>query len=297
MDKHPSVLIVGFLLILILSGLISIACAQNGLTVAIELFGKVRQVPIFILCAVVVFVINWFAYIPAIIKKTEHFYDLVGSLTYISVIVIAIILSASFDWRSIVVALMVVVWASRLGMFLFVRVKKAGADDRFDEVKVDPLKFLLAWTLQAMWVLLTSACAVVVITSQNYKPIDLISVLGIVLWLAGFLLEVIADYQKKQFRLNVENKDKFIQSGLWAWSQHPNYLGEIILWSGMSLIAIPVLQGWQWLALISPFFVYLLLTKGSGIPTLDEKSQSKWGNDPEYKKYITNTGLLFPKIK
>ena len=297
MDKHPSVLIVGFFLILILSGLISIACAQNGLTVNIELFEKARHVPIFIVCAIVIFVMNWLAYIPAVIKRTEHFYDLIGSLTYITVIVIAIILSANFDWRSIMVALMVVVWASRLGMFLFVRVRRTGADDRFDEVKVDPLKFLLAWTLQAMWVLLTSACAVVIITSQNYKSIDLISVLGILFWVAGFSLEVVADYQKKQFRLDIENKDKFIQSGLWAWSQHPNYLGEIILWFGVSLIAIPVLQGWQWLALISPLFVYLLLTKGSGIPTLDEKSQSKWGNDAEYEKYITNTGLLFPKIK
>lgn len=296
MDKSPFVLISGLVFIFFVAGVVSVAAGTSGAQVSFQLLSVDVVVSVFVVCACLVFAINLLAYIPAALAKTEHFYDLVGSISYLSVIIVALYLSGNWQWRSIVVAILVCCWALRLGWFLFQRVRQVGLDDRFDQVKINPLKFLVAWSLQALWVLLTIACALVVITGNNHQPVDLISVIGLLLWLSGFVIEVVADKQKKMFRQNLKNNNKFISSGLWAWSQHPNYFGEIVLWIGMALIALPVLVGWQWLAIISPLFVYLLLTKGSGIPTLEEKAHLKWSNDQDYQHYIKNTPLLFPRI-
>jgi len=296
LDKHPSILIIGFIFILAVAVCVAFLAGKGGAQITLNVFNYVFEISVFFLCASLAFFINWMAYIPAILAKTEHYYDLVGSITYLSVIVVAIFLVPDFGWRGLLVSVMVVVWALRLGLFLFLRVRQNGCDDRFDEVKVDPLKFLVAWSLQALWVLLTVACALAVITNGNQQPFGPLTAVGIFLWLFGFTVEVVADRQKSIFRKKPENKDKFIDSGLWAWSQHPNYFGEIVLWLGVTLIAIPVLEGFQWVVLVSPFFIYLLLTKGSGIPTLDEKAQTKWGANEEYKLYKKNTGLLFPTI-
>ena len=296
MDKHPAILIIGFFLITALAIVVAFSGGHNGSEVTFFISQFKVQLSVFLLCAVLVFLINWIAYIPAVLAKTEHYYDLVGSISYLVVIGTATFLVPRLDWRALMVSAMVVVWALRLGAFLFLRVRRNGVDDRFDEVKVDPLKFLVAWTLQALWVLLSVACALVIITNDNHQPLGIVGFFGALLWFFGFTVEVIADHQKYTFRKNSKNKDKFINSGLWVWSQHPNYFGEIMLWFGMALIAIPIFEGWQWVAVISPLFIYLLLTKGSGIPTLEEKAQAKWGANHEYQQYQKNTGLLFPSI-
>jgi len=114
------------------------------------------------------------------------------------------------------------------------------------------------------------------------------------MWVVGFLIEVTADRQKRVFKRDTANAGKFINVGLWSWSRHPNYFGEILLWTGMAVLAIPVLSGGQWVTLISPVFVYLLLTRLSGIPTLTEKAQKKWGDDADYQAYLARTSLLIP---
>ena len=189
---------------------------------------------------------------------------------------------------------MVVVWALRLGTFLFIRINQDGHDDRFDDIKVNPGRFFIAWTIQALWVLMTAACAIAIITGGSDKPLGLIGFIGLGLWLLGFVIEIIADAQKRAFRKEPTNQGKFINTGLWAWSRHPNYFGEITLWLGMAILALPVLSGFQWVTMISPVFVFLLLTKVSGIPTLTKKSKQRWGNDPEYQAYLANTSLLIP---
>ena len=83
-----------------------------------------------------------------------------------------------------------------------------------------------------------------------------------------------------------------ITTGVWAWSQHPNYFGEITLWFGVALLAFPVLSGWQLATLVSPVFVYLLLTKVSGINLLDDIAKERWGADSEYLAYTERTSKL-----
>lgn len=247
---------------------------------------------VFFLCACLAYFINWLAYIPAVINQTEKFYDLTGSLTYLSVIALAIYLSGPHDLRALIVGAMVCIWALRLGSFLFGRIRRDGHDRRFNQIKTAPLRFFLTWTLQASWVVLTSACAVIIITSNISKPLGFIGIVGAVLWLLGFGIEVIADNQKAAFRKQSQNKDRFISTGLWAWSRHPNYFGEILLWTGIAIMAMPILIGWQWIVLISPVFVTFLLTKVSGVPMLERIADKKWAEDADYRAYKTNTPTL-----
>ncbi len=252
-------------------------------------------VPVMFLCALLAFAINWLAAIPAILKQTEHFYDLTGAATYVSVTVLALVLTGRRDVMALVAAAMVLIWCLRLGITLFRRVRRDGEDKRFRTIKIKPLRFFGAWTTQGLWVVLTSACALAIITLPQPASISPLFWLGVAIWALGFGIEAVADAQKVAFRANPANKGRFIDSGLWAWSQHPNYFGEILLWVGVAIAAVPLLTGWAWLALISPVFVYLLLTRVSGIPLLDIQAKLKFGDDPAYAAYVRRTAKLFPR--
>jgi steroid 5-alpha reductase family enzyme len=217
-------------------------------------------------------------------------------MTYISVISIAALLSKGMDMRSILLWGLVVIWAIRLGTFLFRRIRKAGKDDRFDELKPSFIRFLNVWTIHGLWVTFTMAAALVAITSMNRKELDIFAIIGFLVWILGFSIEVAADTQKSRFGANPENKGKFIQTGLWSRSRHPNYFGEILLWVGVTIIAFPVLQGWQWIALISPVFVTLLLTRVSGVPLLEKKADQKWGGQADYEAYKKKTPVLILRL-
>lgn len=258
--------------------------------------GSVRfaGMPLFAWCVVLAFLIQWLVFIPAYLKQSEKFFDITGSLTYITLVLLAGFLSGLTDARSYLVMLLVLVWAGRLGLFLFTRVHRAGKDVRFDEIKSSFLRFLQTWTLQALWIVFTLAATLVVLTSATRLALDVYAYIGLAVWAFGFAFETIADAQKSAFRKDPKNKGKFIHSGLWAWSRHPNYFGEITLWVGMALIALPLLRGWQWVALISPIFVFFLLTRVSGIPLLEKSADARWGGQTDYEDYKSKTSILFP---
>jgi len=256
---------------------------------------KVGSLAVFALCGILSYVINWIVFVPSNQAKTEHYFDLTGSITYLTLTVVALLLSDDLDARAVIVAAMVILWAGRLGSFLFARVKRDGRDGRFDRIKTDPLRFFMTWTLQGLWVLLTLACGLAIITSANREPIEWVAIIGIVVWVAGFAIEAIADQQKSVFKRDPANAGRFITSGLWAWSRHPNYFGEITLWTGIAIIAVPILDGWRWVTLISPVFVFLLLTRVSGIPLLEARGKKRWGDEQAYQAYVRNTPVLIPR--
>ena len=177
---------------------------------------------------------------------------------------------------------------------MFFRVRKDGGDGRFEIMKTKFWWFLMTWNIQGMWVFLSLAAGLAAMTSQNKIEADIFLVLGTLIWILGFSIEVIADNQKSKFRSNPENKEKFITTGIWSWSRHPNYFGEILLWIGITVIALPVLQGWQFITLISPIFIIILLTQISGVRLLELRGKKKWGDNEEYKNYIRNTSVLIP---
>ena len=254
---------------------------------------------IYLIAGMVAFLINWIAFIPAFKFQTEKYYDLTGSITYLSVLAITFILGDIFNNpRALLIASLTSIWTIRLGSFLFTRISRDGGHDgRFDEIKPVFLRFLSAWTLQALWVFITLCAGLAVLTSTKVVELDVYALIGLVLWLLGFGIEVMADRQKTIFKKNPENKGRFISSGLWAYSRHPNYFGEILLWIGVFIIAIPVLQGWQWFTILSPIFVYLLLNYISGVNLLEKIADKRWGGEPDYEKYKAQTSVLIPLPK
>jgi steroid 5-alpha reductase family enzyme len=275
--------------VLILIGLLVAAAGSQG-------GSRVAGFPVFALLVGLAFLIQWLVFIPSYWRQSEKLFDLTGSLTYITLSTLALLLSASGDSRAILVWALVVIWAARLGTFLFSRIRKAGKDDRFDEIKPSLIRFLNVWTIQGLWITLTMIAALVTITAARRKELDLFALVGFLIWVFGFSMEVVADYQKRRFSSDPSNIGKFIQTGLWSRSRHPNYFGEITLWTGVLIIALPILQGWQWVALISPVFVTLLLTRVSGIPLLEKKADQKWGGQEDYEAYKKATPVLIPRV-
>ena len=248
---------------------------------------------------VMVFVIQWIAYIPAFIFKTEKFYDLTGSLTYITAISFALYstnTSQNLDLGSLIIGAAIIIWAVRLGSFLFMRIHKDKKDGRFDSIKTSFSQFFMTWTLQGMWVFICSSAALVAIANPTGVVINIVFFIGLALFLLGFAVEVIADNQKTKFRSIPENKDQFINEGLWARSRHPNYFGEITLWTGITVMGISTFEGMNYLAIFSPIFSYLLLVYVSGVRMLEFRGHRKWGHLDDYNTYKKNTPKLIPKI-
>lgn len=280
--------LIGIAVILSISATIALAGSQGSVMIG--------HYPLFALCATVGFLLHWAIFIPSFIYQTEHYFDLTGGLSYLSTVGLAYAVHPDMDSRGVILCLMVAVWSARLGTFLFLRVKKAGQDRRFTEIKKKFFRYAFTWTLGGAWVFITMAAALAAITSARQLPVDGLAYLGALIWAVGFGVEVLADHQKTVFRRDPTNAEKFITTGLWARSRHPNYFGEILLWLGVALVALPALSGWQLVTMISPLFVTFLLIKVSGVRLLEHSAQQRWGQDPEYQEYVTKTPVLVPRL-
>jgi steroid 5-alpha reductase family enzyme len=292
--KNNLRIIVYILVILIVASLVALAATNQGMVYL--------GLPIIFICMITSFIIHWLVFIPSYFAKTEKYYDLTGSISYLITIFLASFLTIKVSgediyFRSLLLVIFISVWTLRLGLFLFSRIMKSGEDKRFREIKISFFKFFLAWTISGLWVFLTSANALTAIINNMESSNDYFLYIGSVLWITGLLFEVIADEQKKRFKADPENTGEFITQGLWSISRHPNYFGEIILWFGITIISFPTLQGWQLLTLLSPVFVYLLLTHISGINLLEKKANKTWGSLKRYQKYKERTPKLFPFLK
>jgi steroid 5-alpha reductase family enzyme len=287
MEKTDRNALIALPIVILVAAGIAWASSQGG--------AKALGIPIFALAVGLAFVIQWLAFIPAYLLQTEKFFDLAGSLTYLTVTTLAVLLSPVVDDRSVLLLVLVVTWAVRLGTYLFPRIHQSGKDERFDDIKPSFLRFLNTWTLQGLWVTFTLAAALAAITTTTRRGLGVFALVGFLVFVFGFAIEAMADVQKSTFRANPENRGKFISTGLWAWSRHPNYFGEIVIWIGVAIIALPVLRGWQWVTLISPLFVTLLLTRISGVPMLEKRADEKWGGQDDYEAYKERTPVLIPR--
>lgn len=284
--------VLSILALVIIATLVALAGSQ-GKSVSVDIAGGI---PLLLLCMMISFVIQWLVFIPSYLNKTEKYFDLTGGLTFLSLTILILILTETLTTISYLLAILIVIWAIRLSSFLFLRIREDGHDKRFTEVIPHKTKFLFYWTFQGFWAFITPVVAFTALTSKNINDtIEITTVIGLIIWLVGFLIEVVADRQKRVFRKSSANKNKFINSGLWAWSRHPNYFGEIILWIGISLIALPTLINWQYITLLSIPYVIIMLVKVSGVAKLEEASDQKWGTDEAYQKYKTNTPTLIPR--
>ena len=242
-------------------------------------------------------IIQFAIFLPSFIFQTEKFYDLTGSLTFISVTSIAYFSLDNPSTIDTILYLYVIIWAGRLGIFLFRRINKDGKDERFDKAKKKFFWFLQYWMGQAAWLVFTAGASILAILSPVEAELEVIAFIGIFLWWSGFLIEVISDYQKRKFRETSDPKTEFISTGLWARSRHPNYFGEITLWVGMAVISFSSLSGVEYVtAIVSPVFVYFLLVKLEGVPMLERIADERYGELSDYQEYKANTPVLMMKI-
>ena len=280
--------IITIIFFLICIGLINIA----GQNIEIEIRGM--NAFTFILITAVLVQIIFF--IPSFLLKTEKYYDLVGSLTYIATVSLAYFAVEDKTMIDSIIYFYVMVWALRLGIYLFRRVRNDGKDVRFEKPKRHFFWFLQYWMGQALWVSLTACAAIIAILSSEEDTLPVLAMVGMALWLSGFTIESISDYQKRAFRKENNPNEAFIHTGLWARSRHPNYFGEITLWTGIAVIALNTLTGIEYFTLVSPVFVYILLTRMSGVNLLERIADERYGHLEEYQRYKRNTPVLVPKL-
>jgi steroid 5-alpha reductase family enzyme len=224
--------------------------------------------------------------------KTDRVTDFSYSLSFILLTLAVLIVENAFYWPQILVASFIVVWAIRLGGYLFIRILKIGKDDRFDDKREDFVKFLGFWILQATAVWTIMLPAVVFLSLDSQPPFTWVSVIGVVLWAAGLVVEIVSDQQKYTFKNNPENRGRFIKSGLWQYSRHPNYFGEVLLWWGLFLVIAPALSGVLYLTILGPVSITVLILFVSGVPLLEKSADSKYGDSEEYEEYKRRTSIF-----
>jgi len=280
--------IIAITFFLICIGLINVA----GQNIEIE----IRGMNAFTFILIIAVLLQVIFFIPSFLLKTEKYYDLVGSLTYIATVSLAYFSVENKTMIDSIIYFYVMVWALRLGIYLFRRVRNDGKDVRFEKAKRHFFWFLQYWMGQALWVSLTACAAIIAILSPEEDTLPVLAMVGMALWLSGFAIESISDYQKRVFRKENNPSKSFIHTGLWARSRHPNYFGEITLWTGIAVIALNTLNGIEYVTLISPVFVYILLTRMSGVNLLERIADERYGHLEEYQRYKRNTPVLVPKL-
>ncbi|KAM7267851.1 hypothetical protein ACFE04_010017 [Oxalis oulophora] len=246
------------------------------------------------LTAIVTVGYQFFFFVITALLKFDKVTDFAGSTNFIILAVLTLVVKGSYYFRQVVLSLLVIVWGLRLGLFLLMRILQWGEDRRFDEMRSNLGKLAVFWIFQAVWVW-TVILPVTIVNASNRDPsLKAADVIGWVMWFIGILIEATADQQKLSFKNSPDSRGKWCNVGLWKYSRHPNYFGEILLWWGIFVAATPILEGADWLVILGPIFLTLLLLFLSGIPLLEESGNKKFGNVPEYRAYKNTTSPLIP---
>jgi steroid 5-alpha reductase family enzyme len=226
--------------------------------------------------------------------KTDKVTDLSYSLSFAAIAVLLVAVNRAFGPVQLLAAALVVAWAARLGGYLLARIIRIGKDARFDDKRGDFLKFLQFWILQAVVVWLVMLPVTILLGSSASPPPGVLTAVGALLWAAGFAVEAASDAQKSASKQDPAKAGRWIETGLWKYSRHPNYFGEALLWWGLFLIALPSLSGALAVAAVGPLSITLLLLFVSGVPLLEKSADAKYGDDPTYRAYKARTSLFVP---
>jgi steroid 5-alpha reductase family enzyme len=252
-----------------------------------------RRAVAILLSFVVALALNAAFFVIAAVRRTDVVTDLSYSLSFAVLAVVLPFLGAG-EWVQLVAALLVLVWAVRLGAYLFRRILRIKVDHRFDEMRDKPLRFARFWLLQAISVAVIMLPVSYLLGRDDPPGFGAWAVAGAAVWLVGLAVETAADAQKSSFKSQPENRARFITTGLWKYSRHPNYFGEMLVWWGLFVYAVPFLEGAAFAVVIGPVFITLLLLFVSGIPLLERSADAKYGDDPAYREYKRRTSILVP---
>lgn len=246
------------------------------------------------LTAIVTFGYQLMFFIVTALLKFDKVTDFAGSTNFVIISLLTLILKGSWHFRQVVLSFLVVVWGLRLGLFLLMRILNWGEDRRFDEMRSNLGKLAVFWIFQAVWVWTVSLPVTVVNASDSDPGLQAQDIIGWIMWSVGLSIEATADQQKLLFKNSPANRGKWCDVGVWGYSRHPNYFGEIFLWWGIFVASTPVLEGAEWLVVLGPIFLTLLLLFVSGIPLLEESGDKKYGNVAAYRHYKKITSPLIP---
>jgi len=248
---------------------------------------------LFVISLLIVLFINFALFLIAYNRQSDKLTDFAYALSFITTTAAILLLADHRTDLLVLLCTMVFIWAVRLGGFLVYRIRKSGKDSRFDAIRKDYIKFLQFWLGQGFvaWVLLLP----MIFVASRGAEFGVLGYVGLLVWLMGLIIESIADQQKYRFNQNPDNKNKWIDQGLWHYSRHPNYFGEICVWIGMYLTAFQSLNPPERLVgLASPVAIFISLMFISGVPILEKAADVRWGNNKEYKAYKARTSLLVP---
>lgn len=230
--------------------------------------------------------------------------DFAGSMNKVLLAVLTLCLKDAFYTRQVVLTVLLVLSRTELALFLFYRVCSRKKDGRFDELHNNFWKYLGFWVYQMMWVYATCASVVFVNGDSANPDLNALDWIGWVLFFVGFAVQVLSDFQKFFFRKDPANKGKICEIGVWFYSRHPNYFGEIMIWTGLFVSAANVIvastssPGFGWLTAISPVFTTLVLLFVSGLPTAEGQSLKRFymGDDKgaKWEEYAQGTSPIIP---
>jgi steroid 5-alpha reductase family enzyme len=252
-----------------------------------------RRVNAILLSFLIALALNGAFFAVAAIRRTDAVTDLSYSLSF-AVLAIVLPFLGAREPLQLVASLLVLIWAVRLGGYLLGRILRIKVDHRFDEMRDNPLRFARFWLLQAISVAVIMLPVSYLLGRDTAPGFGLWAIAGVVVWFVGLVIEAVADAQKSAFKGKSENRERFITSGLWKYSRHPNYFGEILVWWGLFVFAVPFLHGPAFAVVIGPVFITLLLLFVSGIPLLERSAEAKYGDDPAYREYTRRTSILVP---
>ena len=233
----------------------------------------------------------WF--LISVLKKRNDVADVAWGLGFVLMAWVSFFLSDDPGERGILVATLVSIWGFRLAWHIHARNKGKGEDYRYLAWRNEwgkwfyPRSYIQVYLLQGMFLFLIVS-PVLLINKSTGNDLGTLDMIGAAVWVLGFCFEAVGDAQLARFVKNPGNTGKLMRSGLWAYTRHPNYFGEVVQWWGVWLIALAVPGGW--VGVVGPVTITFLILKVSGIPMLEKKMEEH----PEFREYKRRVSVFFP---